>query len=301
MNQNNIYLSVLIGLLILSIFVLMFSNRRCKDTDEQYRSNKDKKVHIMDDGNINNIDTHHWEKLVRYIAQNYYEHDAFLIVSNIDGLTYLASALAFMLENLDKPIALTTKKDVKYAIKILQKYKIPEVVICVNNKVLRGCCTTVFTEQLMSLHHKPLCIKGKLYPDNVLDNPTEPFKPLLIDSRKKVVVVKLYPGISGEQLQSIGKVYGLVLESYGKGHIPLSQDFIENLRSLVDQGVVVVQTSMDRLSITDTSLEQIGVVCGGKQTTETVFAKLSLIFSNVKSAKPELVKKLMTISMRGEL
>ena len=49
----------------------------------------------------------HWKKLVKIIEQNYVDHDGFVILHGTDTMAYSASALSFMIENLQKPVVFT--------------------------------------------------------------------------------------------------------------------------------------------------------------------------------------------------
>ena len=48
-----------------------------------------------------------WMKIVKIIADNYQKYDGFVVLHGTDTMSYTASALSFMLENLSKPVILT--------------------------------------------------------------------------------------------------------------------------------------------------------------------------------------------------
>ena len=48
-----------------------------------------------------------WAQLVRIISERYELYDGFVILHGTDTMSYTASALSFMLENLTKPVILT--------------------------------------------------------------------------------------------------------------------------------------------------------------------------------------------------
>ena len=48
-----------------------------------------------------------WAQIVRIIAERYNDYDGFVILHGTDTMSYTASALSFMLENLTKPVILT--------------------------------------------------------------------------------------------------------------------------------------------------------------------------------------------------
>jgi len=84
------------------------------------------------------------------IKDNYHEFDAFVILHGTDTMSYTASSLSFMLENLNKPVILTGSQIPILELKndavdnflgsllIAGQYSIPEVVIYFGNKLLRG-------------------------------------------------------------------------------------------------------------------------------------------------------------------
>ncbi len=48
-----------------------------------------------------------WISLVSIIEENYEKYDGFVVLHGSDTMAYTASALSFMLENLNKPVILT--------------------------------------------------------------------------------------------------------------------------------------------------------------------------------------------------
>ena len=54
-----------------------------------------------------NITVHEWCAIGQAIANRYHQFDGFVVLHGTDTMAYTASALSFMLENLDKPVVLT--------------------------------------------------------------------------------------------------------------------------------------------------------------------------------------------------
>ncbi len=54
-----------------------------------------------------NISPDYWIKLVEVISENYEKYDGFVILHGTDTMSYTASALSFMLDNLNKPVVIT--------------------------------------------------------------------------------------------------------------------------------------------------------------------------------------------------
>ena len=59
----------------------------------------------IDSSNMNSI---HWIKIAKMIDENYASFDGFVVLHGSDTMSYSASALSFMLENLNKPVIFTT-------------------------------------------------------------------------------------------------------------------------------------------------------------------------------------------------
>jgi lysophospholipase len=48
-----------------------------------------------------------WVKIAQTIEENYKKYDAFVVLHGTDTMAYTASALSFMLENLNKTVVIT--------------------------------------------------------------------------------------------------------------------------------------------------------------------------------------------------
>jgi len=54
-----------------------------------------------------NVDVSTWIKLAQFIKKDYNNYDGFVVLHGTDTMAYSASALSFLLENLDKPVIFT--------------------------------------------------------------------------------------------------------------------------------------------------------------------------------------------------
>jgi len=54
-----------------------------------------------------NINLEHWISIAKIIEENYSVFDGFVVLHGSDTMSYSASALSFMLENLNKPVVFT--------------------------------------------------------------------------------------------------------------------------------------------------------------------------------------------------
>jgi len=245
-----------------------------------------------------------WNELAKYIFKMYNEYDAFVILHNSETITYTASALSFMLENLDKTVVLGSNGIL--TMDLAKNYNIPEVVIYDGERIIRGCRSKNINNAINSPKYPYLGKnenKIKINSDKILSRPTEPLKLLPIDTNKKILLFKLFPGVDSKYLLSVlkeQKVDGIILESYN-GFTTTDSKFLKIIGDSVKNGIYVVIVSQNMGNITNRSLEDIGVIYGRDMTCEAMLAKLYIILSNVPNLNNNMTKDLINISMRGEI
>ncbi len=274
-----------------------------------------------------------WKKLVEIIAENYDLFDGFVVLHGTDTMSYTASALSFMLENLNKPIILTGsqlpigmlrtdgKENLITAIEIAAAKNskgeplVPEVCVFFGDHLLRGNRTTKVSAEsfnaFVSANYPPLAQVGVHihYDENQIARPSqEPLRPHFL-MNTDIVILKLFPGISEQTVSSILHIPGLkgvVLETFGSGNAPVKEWFLNLMKEAVEKGIVIVNVSqcmggavqMSRYG-TGNKLEETGVVSGHDSTTEAVLTKLMFLFGHHYSASE--VKEYLNRSLCGEI
>ena len=274
-----------------------------------------------------------WTKIVKIIADNYNTYDGFVVLHGTDTMSFTASALSFMLENLSKPVILTGsqlpigmlrtdgKENLITAIEIAAAKEngqpiVPEVCIFFENDLMRGNRTSKINADHFNafrsynypvLAHAGIYIK---YDDRQIYHSVsrKPLKPhYLLD--RNVAILKLFPGISPlviESILNIPGIKGIVMETFGSGNAPSQEWFLNMLKDAVDRGIVIVnitQCSAGRVEMhryeTGHKLLEAGVISGFDSTTESAVAKLMFLFGHGLS--PEEVKEHMNCSLIGEI
>lgn len=274
-----------------------------------------------------------WLRLAQMIYDHYEQYDGFVILHGTDTMSYTASALSFMLENLSKPVILTGsqlplgvirtdgRENILNSIEIAATHKngvplVPEVCVYFENSLYRGNRTYKDNAEnfnaFMSANYPKLAEVGV----NVKYN--EPFIESFKDQKlilhekmdQNIGIIKVYPGISISVIQSVLQTPGIravIMETYGSGNAPSDSEFLNVLKSATDQGVIILNITQCKGGGTveigkygaSIQLGNIGVIGGHDITTEAAVAKLMYLlgqgFSNAE------VKHYLGISLRGEI
>lgn len=270
-----------------------------------------------------------WIRLAGLIGQKYEDYDGFVVLHGTDTMSYTASALSFLLENLAKPVIITGsqlplgmirtdgRENIISAIEIAanEEVAIGEVCIFFENKLFRGNRTTKFNaehfEAFYSGNYPSLAKVGIniVYKQHLL----RPFanQPLKVYDKmcNNVAIIKVHPALRKEYLEAFLSVEGLegvILETYGSGNAPTSEWFINAIKKAIDKGIIVFNVTQCKAGSVvmghyeaSRELLNIGVVSGGDITTEAALAKMMFVLANY-SDKEEIVKKLSS-DLRGEL
>lgn len=260
-----------------------------------------------------NMHPDHWLKMAYVIEGNYLLFDGFVVLHGSDTMSYSASALSFMLQNLAKPVIFTgsqlpvgdlrtdAKENLITAIQLAAMQKnnravIREVGLYFEYKLYRGNRTTKINAEhfqaFASLNYPPLAESGvhlKVFEENLLQPADLPFSVIKkLDNR--VGLLKIFPGMTPAWVETALKtpgLQGLVLETFGAGNAPESQWLIDSLQQYLDAGLKIVnvtQCSGGAVNMgqyeTSRALKKIGLISGGDMTTEAALAKMMVLLGS---------------------
>ncbi len=280
-----------------------------------------------------NMNTDDWVVISEIIENNYEKFDGFVVLHGSDTMSYTASAISFMFENLTKPIIFTgsqlpigdlrtdAKENLITSIEIASAQEngnpiISEVCLYFEYKLYRANRTTKINsehfEAFTSPNFPPLGESGVHLKFNkqLIYKPTI-IKPLKVRKRldNNVVILKIFPGITKVVIESIissNGLKGVILETFGSGNAPTEKWFINLLKEAIKKGIQIVNvTQCVSGSVimghyeTSIELEKIGVISGNDITTESALAKLMyLLGENIPKNK---FKYFFERQLRGEI
>ena len=273
-----------------------------------------------------------WVRMAQTVYDRYNDYDGFVILHGTDTMSYSASALSFMLENLAKPVVFTgsqlpvgvlrsdAKENLLTAIEIAAAKDedgnpiVPEVTIYFEDRLFRANRTTKRNAEhfsaFNSYNYPALATAGVhiTYQPHLVHY-SRSDAPLLLHTRFdcNVAVLKLFPGIQQPVVRALLRTRGLkgvVLETFGAGNAPTDKWLYRELKSAVERGIIIVNKTQCNtgsvemgLYAVSLNLMKAGVLSGHDITTEALLTKMMLLLGE----QPENAKELLSQDLCGEM
>ena len=268
-----------------------------------------------------------WEKIGDYINSKYNDYDGFVVLHGTDTMSYTASALSFMFQNLSKPIIFTGsqlpigmvrtdgKENLITAIEIAASKSegvpiVQEVAIYFEYQLYRANRTTKISsehfEAFKSYNFPPLAIAGIdiNYNQSVLYRPS--FKKMNYTKGfdTNILVIVFFPGLDLESIKemmqnSSSKV--VVLMTYGSGNIPMSDKIIKLIKKQIEKGKIFLNVSQCKAGRveqqkyeTGIQLHNLGVLGVYDMTLEAVISKTMLYLNKFPNNLSQFTNEFLT-------
>jgi len=280
------------------------------------------------------IQPSHWSMIVDIITNYYDSFDGFVILHGTDTMAYTASALSFMLQNINKPVILTGsqlpigilrtdgKENIINAVEFAAAADenglpiVREVAVCFGQYLYRGNrvtkCNVDNFNAFTSYNENPLAVAGVDiqydYKNLYRTDDGSKFIPHH-EMNSHVIAITLFPGINPKVVQHVledDDINGIVLRTFGSGNAPKQQWLIDAIKKANENGKVIVNITqcqkgaveMGRYQ-TGYQLYQAGVVNGRDMTVECAVTKLMFLLS--RNLVPRQIRNLMSQSLVGEM
>ena len=272
-----------------------------------------------------------YKELALRIQRDYDQYDGFVILHGSDTMAYTASALSFMIENLDKPVIFTgsqlpvngirtdAKENLITALEIAAEKRkgkaiVPEVCIYFDYKLFRGNRSFKYNSEKFEAFRSPnypiLAEAGvylKFNKNYILKPNSEPVK-FYTKLDSAIGILKLYPGISPAIVKSAlsAGCKAIIMETFGSGNTSTQKWFLDLLREAIKDGKLILNISQCKVGTvelgryeTSRELKEMGVVSGYDMTFEAAVTKLMHLLGNFKSNKK--IAEYLETDLRGEL
>lgn len=251
-----------------------------------------------------NLQPRDWQYIASCIEKYYVQYDGFVITHGTDTLSWTSCALSCMLENLAKPVAVIgsqftieeehtdAKENLNAAFAVASSGLNGVYAVC-GGQIISGLwAKKIYSEDLRSIQSVNMppvaefCGGEIVWSDFISPEVTGDFK-VHYELEEKVMQIKIMPGIDSRFLFALADMgyKGIVLEAYGAGGIPFSEnedkDIDKAVKRLTEKGMVFVCTTqclydgvhMDRYEVGIKAVEA-GIIPAGKYSAEAATVKL---------------------------
>ena len=267
---------------------------------EQLRSYYDITVKDVICLDSSNITPEEWQLIARAIFENRQDYDGVVVSHGTDTMAYTASAVTFLLPDIDRPVVFTGSQlpltdmlsdgpaNLRTAFAMAASGR-SGVFLAFDRKVMLGCRAVKVRasgfsafESVNARYVATVTNQGLVVDEQALPIPHGParLKPML---SREVFLLKLTPGLSPaifDMLAAMG-YKGIVIEAFGLGGVNVLHRGLRGIHRCVEDGVSVVVTTQCLYDSADLQVYQVGskllelgVIQGRDMTSEAAMTKL---------------------------
>lgn len=272
-----------------------------------------------------NITPEEWQLIARRIFEDRTGYDGIVVSHGTDTMAYTASAVTFMLPNIDLPVVFTGSQlpladmlsdgpaNLRTAFAMAASAH-PGVFLAFDRKVMLGCRAVKVRasgfsafESVNARYAAQVTNRGLVVDEAVLPHPKGEAR-LLPELSREIFLLKLTPGLNPAVFDVLAAMgyKGIVIEAFGLGGVNVLHKGLRGIRRAVEDGISVVVTTQclyDSANLqvyqVGAQLLELGVIQGRDMTSEAAMTKL--MWAIGQGLSPEQIKELFAQNLAGEV
>ena len=292
---------------------------------DQFRAYYDITVRDVMCLDSSNITPGEWQSIAQHIFTLRKDFDGIVVSHGTDTMAYTASAVTFMLPNIDLPVVFTGSQlpladvlsdgpdNLRTAFAMAASGR-PGIFVAFDRKVMLGCRAVKVRASGFSAFESVNARYAGIVSNRglVLDNRVLPVVSGMPELKEKiseeVFLLKLTPGLSPKVFDALSDFgyKGIVIEAFGLGGMNVLHKGLQGIRQAVEKGISVVVTTQCLYDSSDLRVYQVGnqlldmgVIQGRDMTSEAAMTKL--MWGLGQGFDPAQIKQLFETNLAGEI